>query len=43
MPIERFPGDMLYPWGEERGDIATLIEYMTDHVIEHQEEIEEAI
>ena len=43
MPSERFPGDMLYPWGEERGDIATLVEYMIDHVIEHQEEIEEAI
>ncbi|MBL7161682.1 MAG: DinB family protein [Anaerolineales bacterium] len=39
MPIDRFPGDMLYPWGDERGTIATLVEYMIEHAVEHQEEI----
>lgn len=43
MPIERFPGDMMYPWGDERGDIVTLVEYMVDHAIEHNEEITKAM
>ncbi len=43
MPVERFPGDMMYPWGDERGDIVTVVEYMIDHEIEHQEEIMEAM
>ena len=40
--IDRFPGDVLYPWGDERGSIATLVEYMTDHDLEHLEEIAQA-
>ena len=28
MPDDRFPGDMLYPWDDERGSIAKLVEYM---------------
>ena len=39
MPEDRFPGDMVYPWGDERGTIAKLIEYMIEHVVEHREEI----
>lgn len=39
IPFEQFPGDLLYPWGDERGDISTLVEYMIEHSIEHQEEI----
>ena len=39
MPDDRFPGDLLYPWGEERGSIARLVEYMIEHAVEHKEEI----
>jgi hypothetical protein len=42
IPIDRFPGDLLYPWGDERGDIATLVEYMIEHLIEHRDEIVKA-
>ncbi len=41
--LERFPGNLLYPWGDERGSIAGLVEYMTDHDIEHKDEIVKAI
>jgi hypothetical protein len=43
MPIDRFGSDLLYPWGDERGNVSTLVEYMTGHDIEHQEEIENAL
>jgi len=43
MPVDRFPGDMLYPWGDERGSIATLVEFIIEHAIEHQEEIIKAV
>ena len=43
MPDERFPGDLLYPWGNERGDIATLAEYMIEHAVEHRDEIAKAV
>jgi len=39
IPDDRFPGDLLYPWGDERGDIATMVEYMIEHSDEHREEI----
>jgi hypothetical protein len=39
MPIDLLPGDMLYPWGSERGSISKLIEYMVEHAIEHRGEI----
>ncbi|MCP4142462.1 MAG: hypothetical protein GY755_19665 [Chloroflexi bacterium] len=42
MSLEHFPGDMQFPW-DERGDIVTLVGYMTDHIIEHQAEIEKAV
>lgn len=42
MPDDRFPGDMLYPWGDERGSIAKLVEYMIEHAVEHREEIAKA-
>ena len=41
--LDRFPGDLLYPWGDERGSIAGLVEYMTDHDAEHRDEIVKAI
>jgi hypothetical protein len=38
-PNDLFPGDLLYPWGDERGDIATMVEYMIEHAVEHHDEI----
>jgi hypothetical protein len=43
IPSGQFPGDLLYPWGGERGSIAMLIDYMIDHEDEHRDEIEKAI
>lgn len=40
IPEEKFPGDLLFTWGEERGSIAQLVEYMIEHDEEHKEEIE---
>jgi hypothetical protein len=42
-PLERFPGDLLYPWGDERGSIAKLVEYMIEHDVEHRDEIAKVI
>ena len=43
IPPDKFPGDLLYPWGDERGSIAQLVEYMIDHDDEHRDEIVKAI
>jgi hypothetical protein len=43
IPLELFPGDLLYPWGDERGDIAKLVRYMVEHDTEHRDEIVKAI
>ncbi len=43
IPSDQFPGDLLYPWGGERGSIAKLIDYMIEHEEEHRDEIEKAI
>ena len=43
MPADRFPGDMLYPWGDERGSITKLVEYMVEHAVEHRDEIVKAM
>ena len=43
MPADQFPGDMLYPWGDERGSITRLVEYMVEHVVEHRDEIVKAL
>jgi len=43
IPTDQFPGDLLYPWGDERGSIAQLIEYMIDHDDEHRDEVIKAI
>lgn len=39
IPDDRFHGDLLYPWGDERGDITTMVDYMIEHAIEHRDEI----
>ena len=43
IPLELFPGDLLYPWGDERGTIAHLVEMMVEHDGEHRDEIVQAI
>jgi hypothetical protein len=43
IPDDRFPGDMVYPWGDERGSIIKLVEYMIEHAVEHQDEIKKAM
>ena len=45
--VEQFPADsldaeLLYPWGDERGDIAKLVRYMVEHDEEHRQEIRTA-
>ena len=42
-PPEKFSEELAYPWGDERGSLAEMIEYMVDHDSEHQEEILAAI
>ena len=39
IPTDRFPGDLRYPWGDERGSIARMVEYMIEHDEEHRDEI----
>ena len=39
IPAEKFPGDLLYPWGDERGDIIQLVNYFIEHDQEHVAEI----
>ena len=41
-PDDQFPGNMLYPWGDERGSITQLVEYMIEHAVEHQDEMTKA-
>ena len=43
IPLDLFPGDLLYPWGDERGSIAKLVEFMIDHDAEHRDEIVKAM
>ena len=43
IPLNFFPGDLLYPWGDERGTIAELVEFLIDHDAEHREEIAKAL
>jgi len=43
IPADQFPGDLPYPWGDERGSIPRLVEYMIEHDEEHRAEILKAI
>jgi len=43
IPLDSFPGDLIYPWGDEHGSIAQLVGYMIDHDEEHRLEILKAI
>ena len=39
IPADKFPGELLYPWGGERGDITRLVRYFIEHDQEHVAEI----
>ena len=39
IPEELFPGELLYPWGEERGSIPHLVSYFIEHDVDHIQEI----
>ena len=43
IPDDLFPGDLMYPWGDEHGDIATMVDDMIEHAIEHRDEILKAV
>ena len=36
---DKFDAELLYPWGDESGDIIQLVKYMVDHDEEHRQEI----
>jgi hypothetical protein len=42
IPDDQFPGDLLYPWGDERGAISSLVNYMVEHAVGHRDEIAKA-
>ena len=39
IPIDKFPGEMRYPWGDEGGSIPKLVEFIVEHDEEHKGEI----
>jgi hypothetical protein len=39
LPPEKYSEELLYPWGDERGDISQLVETMVEHDAEHRDEI----
>jgi uncharacterized damage-inducible protein DinB len=43
IPLDQFQGNLLYPWGDERGSIQELVAYMVEHDEEHRDEMKEAI
>lgn len=43
IPLNKYPGDLLYPWGDERGNINKLVEFMIEHDLQHKDEIGKAI
>jgi len=43
IPPEKFFDELAFPWGDERGSISVMIEYMIEHNGEHQEEILKAL
>jgi hypothetical protein len=43
IPDDRFPGDFIFPWGDERGSIRILLDYFIEHDEEHRDEIINAL
>ena len=42
-PIGKLSSEFLYPWGDESGDLKTLVDYMVEHDEEHRDEITRVI
>ncbi len=38
IPTDLFPGDFVFPWGDERGTIVQLLDYFIEHDEEHHAE-----
>ena len=43
IPTDKFFDELAFPWGDERGSLSVMIEYMIEHNGEHQNEIMEAL
>jgi hypothetical protein len=43
LSLFQFLGEILYPWGDERGNVTQLVEYMCEHDEEHRTEIQAAL
>ncbi|MGB5845663.1 MAG: DinB family protein [Anaerolineales bacterium] len=38
-PLDQLDSQLLFPWGDEQGDVAKLVKYMIEHDNEHRAEI----
>ena len=43
IPDDRYPGDFVFPWGDERGSVRILLDYFIEHDEEHRDEIINAL
>jgi hypothetical protein len=43
IPVDKFPGELRYPWGDEGGSIPKLVEFTVEHDEEHKDEIVKAV
>jgi len=43
IPTDKFFDEVAFPWGDERGTVSVMIEYMIEHNGEHQAEILQAV
>ena len=43
IPDDRYPGDFVFPWGDERGSVRVLLDYFIEHDEEHRDEIINAL
>ena len=43
IPTDKFFDELAFPWGDERGSVSVMIEYMIEHNGEHQAEILQAV
>jgi len=43
IPADQFSANLNFPWGDERGSVSLMINYMIEHNEEHQHEITEVL
>lgn len=43
IPEDKFIDELAFPWGDERGSVSLMVEYMIEHNGEHQQEILDAL